>query len=119
MPLAKFQVSFDDADPITVEVRESDMIRIEEYDPALAKDMALVKQRQAEYGKDWSPITPRRGYIMCYVALGRMKRTGKLPEGVEVPASLDEFFDVVAHVEGEDPGEPEGKADRQDQPPGS
>ena len=117
MALYSFNVNFDDDTTVKVDVREADLLRVEELDPDLAKDLALIKQRQAEFGEDWNPVTPRRGYLMCFTALQRMRRQGKLD--VAVPETLDEFWDSVESIEAIAPEEDSGKSSRQVLSPGS
>ena len=117
MALYSFNVTFDDDVVVKVDVRESDLLRVEEIDPELAKDLALLKQRQAEFGEDWNPVTPRRGYLMCFVALQRMRRQGKLEQ--PVPDTLDAFWDSVESIEALAPDDTSGKSSRQAPSPGS
>lgn len=60
-------------------------------------------------GHDFTSAGPIRGmYAVAFAALQRMSRQGLLPDGFEVPASLDELIDG-ADVETAEDEDPEGK----------
>lgn len=65
-------------------------------------------------GHDFQTGGPIAGmYAAAWATLGRMSRAGDLPEGVEVPATLDAFLDLCdvepAGAEDDDAGEGTGQ----------
>ncbi len=87
-------VTFDDGTEIYVEPKQRDMVRAE-----------AAGLNFTEAGNAFAKM-----YAVSFAALQRMGRAGRLPEGLELPATLDEFLDAadVAGDEDED-DDPEGK----------
>jgi hypothetical protein len=85
-------VTFDDGTTIKVEPKSRDMVGAE----AAGHDFTTGD-------------SPLRGmYATALAALRRMDRAGKLPEGIELPDTVDAFVDV-ADVDAETDEDPEGK----------
>lgn len=89
-------VTFEDGTEVTVEPRPKDVARAE-----IA-------------GYDFQTGGPIVGtYAVALATLGRLSRSGVLPEGVKVPDTLEEFLDVAdvdPDVEDDDAGEGSGQA---------
>lgn len=86
-------VTFDDGTEIVVQGRSRDLLAIERS------------------GVDVANVAPMEmGYRSVYAALERMKRNGELPEGFELPASVEEFMDGADIDEQPDEGEGSGQA---------
>lgn len=87
-------VTFDDGTTVRVEPKQRDMVRAEAAGADFTTEgMVLAKM-----------------YAVAFAALQRMGRAGALPDGVELPGSLDEFLDS-ADLEGDpdDDEDAEGK----------
>jgi hypothetical protein len=84
-------VTFDDGTEVYVEPKQRDMVGAEAA------------------GHDFTSGGGVRGmWAVAFAALQRMSRAGTLPEGVELPNSLQEFLDG-ADVDAQADEDPEGK----------
>lgn len=92
MQFPTMTVSFDDGTSVTIEPKQRDVVRAE----AAGCDFTV----------EGLPIA--KMYAVAYAALQRLGRKGDLPDGFEVPATLDDFLDS-ADVEGEQEDDPAGE----------
>lgn len=76
MQMMPFIVAFDDAEPFEVQPTSRDLVKLE-------KEGVDINTLSNMVG----------GYTMAYATLQRIDRQGKLPDGVVLPRSLDEFMD--------------------------
>ena len=90
MYLPKMVVAFDDAEPVEVQCTSRDLLKME----ADGVDLNEMKAIEGTYTFVW-------------YALRRLQRTGKLPDGIEVPEDVTDFLDM-ADISQPDEADPEG-----------
>lgn len=89
MYLPKVTITFDEGEPIVVQCTSRDLLAMETDDVNLSEMKPIVGT-----------------YTMAWYALRRLERTGRLAEGVEVPATVAAFLDL-ADIDNSDE-DPEG-----------
>lgn len=88
--------------PMTVTFDDGTEVRIE------PKQRDLVGAEAAGHVFEEGHLPVAGMWAVAYAALQRMGRGGALPEGLELPATLQEFLDG-ADVEADEDEDPEGK----------
>lgn len=93
--LVPMTVEFDGAEPFTVLPKSRDLAKMEQDGVALAETSPIVGS-----------------YTLVYYALRRLERAGQLPDGVEVPDSIEAFIDAadLDSIEDGDEGNGSGPA---------
>jgi hypothetical protein len=81
--------------PMTVTFDDGTEVRVEPK----SRDMVGAEAAGYDFTQEGKGITGM--YAVGYAVLQRMKRAGDLPEGLELPATLQEFIDG-ADVDGDD-----------------